>query len=288
MAEKSTGNLLAGVGYSSADGSCSTRRSRSRTSSARGNALTLAINTSTDQPHDLARRSPSRTGRWTASRARSSSTRRTSTRRRWTVSQYTSSTLGGGDRLRHPDLRDRHHQLRLPRRAHRVSTLFDNSPPVYYQFVQDFGYSTNSYIVSGGWSRDTRDDILYPSCGRLQSALSRWGCRSATLRTTSSSTSTSRSGRVYGDFVLMLRGGHGLRRWLQRQAAAVLQGVLRGRRGLGARLPVRLARAARHLRQHAGRQAQDRRQRRAVLPHPEGRASPCASQRASSTRARST
>ena len=54
---------------------------------------------------------------------------------------------------------------------HTNLTLFANSPPVYYQFVQEFGYSTNSYIVSAGWSRDTRDDILYPTFGRLQCAL---------------------------------------------------------------------------------------------------------------------
>jgi outer membrane protein insertion porin family len=49
--------------------------------------------------------------------------------------------------------------------------LFDQSPPAYVQFVKDFGFVTNSYIVTAGWSRDSRDSILFPSRGLLQSVL---------------------------------------------------------------------------------------------------------------------
>jgi len=31
--------------------------------------------------------------------------------------------------------------------------LFDQSPPAYFQFVKDFGFVTNSYIATAGWSR---------------------------------------------------------------------------------------------------------------------------------------
>ena len=50
-------------------------------------------------------------------------------------------------------------------------TLFADSPPVYRNFVDEFGSVSNSFIVSAGWSRDTRDDILFPTRGRLQSFL---------------------------------------------------------------------------------------------------------------------
>ena len=30
---------------------------------------------------------------------------------------------------------------------HTNLTLFQQSPPVYYEFVRDFGYATNSYIA---------------------------------------------------------------------------------------------------------------------------------------------
>ena len=43
--------------------------------------------------------------------------------------------------------------------------------PAYVDFVNQFGASSNAYILTAGWARDTRDDILYPSTGRLQSAL---------------------------------------------------------------------------------------------------------------------
>ena len=36
-------------------------------------------------------------------------------------------------------------------------------------FVREVGTPFTSVIVTGGWSRDTRDDILYPTRGRLQS-----------------------------------------------------------------------------------------------------------------------
>ncbi len=61
------------------------------------------------------------------------------------------------------------------RAEHTNLTLFDTSPPLYYQFVNEFGYTTYAYILSAGWSRDTRDDILYPTRGTLQSALGEVG-----------------------------------------------------------------------------------------------------------------
>jgi outer membrane protein insertion porin family len=54
---------------------------------------------------------------------------------------------------------------------HTNITLFSDSPQVYVDFVNQFGSSSNAYIATVGWSRDTRDDILYPTRGRLQSVL---------------------------------------------------------------------------------------------------------------------
>ena len=48
--------------------------------------------------------------------------------------------------------------------------MFSNSPPIYVEFVKDFGYVTNSYILTAGWSRDTRDNILFPNSGMVQTA----------------------------------------------------------------------------------------------------------------------
>ena len=50
------------------------------------------------------------------------------------VSRYESSDHRRGGQLRHPDHRDRHHQRRLPLRAHDI-TLFDDSPLAYVEYV---------------------------------------------------------------------------------------------------------------------------------------------------------
>ena len=73
------------------------------------------------------------------------------------------------------------------RYEHTDLSLFDNSPPLYYDFVREFGSTTNSFILSAGWSRDTRDDIIYPTKGTLQSALGE-SRPSAISNTTSSTT----------------------------------------------------------------------------------------------------
>lgn len=48
---------------------------------------------------------------------------------------------------------------------HDSITLFDNSPLAFEQYVQDYGQSTNSPIFNVGWSKDTRDSMLYPTRG---------------------------------------------------------------------------------------------------------------------------
>ncbi len=74
---------------------------------------------------------------------------------------------------------------------HTNITLFSDSPPVYCDFVNEFGASSNAYILTAGWSRDTRDDILYPTPRpSAERAARNRACRSATFRTTSCSTCT--------------------------------------------------------------------------------------------------
>jgi outer membrane protein insertion porin family len=64
-------------------------------------------------------------------------------------------------------------------------------------------------VLSGGWSRDTRDDILYPSQGRLQSFLSEIGLPFGNLKYYKVNYLQQAFWPVYGDFVLMLRGDIG-------------------------------------------------------------------------------
>jgi outer membrane protein insertion porin family len=92
---------------------------------------------------------------------------------------------------------------------HTNLSLFDNSPPIYYEFVREFGYTTNSFILSAGWSRDTRDDIIYPTKGTLQSALAEIGLPFGDLSYYKLNYLVQNFWPIYGDFVLMLRGDLG-------------------------------------------------------------------------------
>src|SRR5690606_32082611 len=46
-------------------------------------------------------------------------------------------------------------------------TLYDNSPFNYRQYVEQFGAKSNAFILSTGWTRDTRDSALAPREGYL-------------------------------------------------------------------------------------------------------------------------
>ncbi|MCC7326887.1 MAG: outer membrane protein assembly factor BamA [Burkholderiales bacterium] len=207
VAEKNTGNLLAGVGYSSTDGLVFNGSVSQQNIFGSGNALSLAANTSRinrtislvyTEPYwsvdgisrtlELYQKNIDPTG--------------------LSVSQYESSTLGGAIGFGVPvsEIDTINYGFRV---EHTNLTLYDNSPPIYYQFVQDFGYSTNSYILSAGWSRDTRNDILYPSFGRLQSALVEVGLPFGDLAYYKLQYVNQSFWPVYGDFVLMLRGDVG-------------------------------------------------------------------------------
>jgi outer membrane protein insertion porin family len=167
VAEKNTGNVLAGVGYSSTEGVVFNASVSQQNIFGSGNALSLALNTS------RIARTISATfvePYWTVDGV----SRVIEVYDRYTdptslqVSQYSSSTFGAAMSFGIPV--SEIDAINLGFRAeHTNLTLFQQSPPIYYEFVRDFGYATNSYILSGGWSRDTRDDIIYPTRGRLQS-----------------------------------------------------------------------------------------------------------------------
>jgi outer membrane protein insertion porin family len=44
-------------------------------------------------------------------------------------------------------------------------TLYTNSPAAYRHFVDQYGESTNAFIMNTGWSKDTRDSALAPTKG---------------------------------------------------------------------------------------------------------------------------
>jgi outer membrane protein insertion porin family len=175
VTEKSTGNLLAGVGYSSADGVVVNASISQQNIFGSGNALTAAINTSkVNRTISLAFTQPY----WTVdgvSRTLEFYQRNIDTAS-LDVTSYTSSTLGGAIGFGIPITET--DTVNVGFRAEQTSIEFPTgycdpivgiAPPSYCLFVYETGSPFNSYIVSGGWARDTRDDIIYPTRGRLQS-----------------------------------------------------------------------------------------------------------------------
>ncbi len=68
---------------------------------------------------------------------------------------------------------------------------------------------TDSVVASLGWSRDTRDDILYPTRGTLQSFLVDTAVPLGDLQYYKVNYLQQSFWPIYGDFVLMLRGDVG-------------------------------------------------------------------------------
>jgi outer membrane protein insertion porin family len=207
VVEKNTGNLLAGVGYSSSEGVVFNASVSQQNIFGSGNALAFTVNTSQiNRTLSLTYTEPY----WTVDGVSRTLElyQKNIDPTGLTIAQYSSSTLGGAIGFGVPVSEIDTINLGF-RVEHTSLSLFDNSPPVYYQFVQDFGYVTNSYILSGGWSRDTRNDILYPTFGRLQSALVEAGLPIGDLSYYKLQYINQSFWPVYGDFVLMLRADLG-------------------------------------------------------------------------------
>jgi len=169
VTEKPTGNLLAGVGYSSSDGLVVTGSISQNNVLGTGNSLTASANTSKiNRTIAVTYTEPY----WTADgvsrtievydRTIDSST--------LPIAQYSSTTQGAAVGFGIPVTETDAVILGL-RFEHTGLHLVASSPPIYRDFVSAFGSVTNSYILSAGWARDTRDNILFPTRGLLQSAL---------------------------------------------------------------------------------------------------------------------
>lgn len=168
VTEKSTGNLLAGVGYSSADGVVLSGSVSQNNVFGTGNALVAAVNTSrVNRSIAVSYTEPY----WTSDGvARTIEVYdKNVDPSSLPIAQYSSQTagaaLGFGVPITETDTINFGGRF-----EHTKISLFDQSPPAYVQFVKAFGFVTNSYILTAGWARDSRDNILFPSKGLLQSA----------------------------------------------------------------------------------------------------------------------
>jgi outer membrane protein insertion porin family len=173
VTEKATGNLLAGVGYSSADGVVLSGSISQNNVFGTGNSVAASINTSrVNRTIALTFIEPY----WTAdgvSRAIEFYDKSVDPSS-LPIAQYSSTTLGGALGFGVPITETDTINIG-GRYEHTTLHLFDNSPPVYLDFVRQFGFVTNTYILTAGWARDTRDSVLFPTKGLLQSAFGELG-----------------------------------------------------------------------------------------------------------------
>jgi outer membrane protein insertion porin family len=207
VTEKSTGNLLAGVGYSSDEGIVLNASISQENIFGTGNALSLGVNTGRfNRVYSMLFNQPYYTvdGVSRTLEAYDKSLDPTGL----AISQYASDTLGAAVGFGVP-ITETDTINFGGRFEHTRITLFDNSPPVYQQFVNDFGVASNAYILTAGWSRDTRDDVLYPTRGRLQSVLVETGLPFGDLAYYKVQYTHSVYWPVYRDLVLMARGDFG-------------------------------------------------------------------------------
>ena len=207
VTERSTGNLLAGLGYSSSDGVVFNGSVSQQNVFGSGNAIALALNTSKiNRTYSIVYSEPY----WTVdgvSRTTELYQRRLDPTS-LSVSQYRSDTIGGAVGFGVPVTET--DTINFGFRYDRTSlTLFPDSPPAYVDFVDRFGETTDAFVLTGGWSRDTRDDILYPNQGRLQSVLVELGMPFGDLSYYKVQYLHQWFWPVWSPFVLMLRGDVG-------------------------------------------------------------------------------
>jgi outer membrane protein insertion porin family len=207
VTERATGNLLAGAGYSSSEKFVFNASISQQNIFGSGNALTAGINTSSvNRTISLTFTEPyytvdgvSRTLEAYQRNIDPSSLQ---------VAAYASSTLGGAVSYGIPISETDTINLGW-RFEHTSLSLYENSPLYYFLYVQEFGYVTNSFVVSLGWARDTRDDILYPTSGILQVAGVEVGLPIVDLSYYKANYLLQWFWPITKDYVLMLRGDVG-------------------------------------------------------------------------------
>src|SRR5215470_11873118 len=149
VTEKPTGNILAGAGYSSAEGVVLSGSISQNNVLGTGNSLAAAINSSkVNRIITVTYIEPY----WTpdgVSRTIEFYDRNTNTSS-LTVAQYAANTLGGALGFGLPVTETDTISVAV-RGEHTNLTLYQGSPLLYLDFVKTFGYSTNSYILSVGW-----------------------------------------------------------------------------------------------------------------------------------------
>jgi outer membrane protein insertion porin family len=167
VVERPTGNLLFGIGYSTAEKIILSGSISQANLFGTGNALSLQVNSgSVNKVYALSFTNPYFTDDGVSLGA-DLYKRNVDAANLNSVTPYTTKTIGTGLRLGVPitEYDTINYGLAIERTD--VQT-FLGSPPQYVQFVDEFGNTNTALIGTAGWARDGRDSAIYTTSGTLQ------------------------------------------------------------------------------------------------------------------------
>jgi outer membrane protein insertion porin family len=171
VAEKPTGSLSLGAGFSSGDGLGLTFGFRQDNAFGSGSSLGIEVNTSAyNRTLVFSTTNPYVTEDGVS---RSLDIYQRTSRPYSDVNSYSVQTTGGSIRYGVPftDTDTVFFGAGVDRTAIVNGTYL---PDVYLDFINQFGYVTNALPLTVGWARDTRDSALVPSTGRVMRLNGEW------------------------------------------------------------------------------------------------------------------
>lgn len=168
VTEKNTGSLNAGAGYSSADKLVITASISQNNVLGTGNSLALQVNTSrTSKTAVVSYTNPYFTPDGISRGI--DIYRRTYDPTTTGVGSYKLSTYGSGVRFGVPISETDSISFGGSAENSNLTLYPGISPQRFFDYANEFGYNNNTYKVTSGWARDSRDSLIYPTRGWLQS-----------------------------------------------------------------------------------------------------------------------
>ena len=166
VTERQTGNLSFGLGYSTTENVVVTASLSQSNFMGTGNALSFSVNAgSVNQNYALSYTNPYYTDDGVSRGF--DLYRRDLDSTSLDVGAFTSKTNGLGIRFGVPITE--YDRINYGFAYEQTSIgLFDNSPPRYIDFVNEFGETTDAYPFTMGWARDKRDSVIYTTEGTVQ------------------------------------------------------------------------------------------------------------------------
>ena len=180
LTERATGNLTAGIGYSTSEKVILSAGVSQSNIFGTGNALSFQISTgSINQVYALSYTNPYYTDDG-VSRGFDVYQRKVDASNLSSIGSYNTSTLGAGVRFGVPitEYDTINYGLAFERTS--IGLLAD-TPQRYIDFVSQFGSEADTYLGTVGWARDKRDSVIYTTRGTLQRVTAEVGLPGADL-----------------------------------------------------------------------------------------------------------